>query len=56
MLWALAAALTPAMKKGNDTARSLHIALNTINVALFLWQIPTGLEIVEKVLQFTTLP
>lgn len=56
VLWALAAALTPAMKKGNETARSLHIALNTVNVGLFLWQIPTGLEIVEKVLQFTTLP
>ena len=53
---AAAAALTPAMQKGNDTARSLHIAFNSINVALFLWQVPTGLEIVEKVFQFTTLP
>ena len=56
ILWAAAAALTPAMQKGNDTARSLHIAFNAVNLALFAWQIPTGLEIVEKVFQFTTLP
>lgn len=56
VLWALAAALVPAMQKGNETARSLHIAFNSINVLLFLWQVPTGLEIVAKVMQFTTLP
>lgn len=49
VLWAAAASLVPAMQKGNDTARSLHIAFNTINVLLFMWQIPTGLEIVGKV-------
>ena len=27
------------MQKGNDSARSAHIALNSINVALFAWQI-----------------
>lgn len=56
VLWALAAALVPSMKKGNETARSLHIAFNSLNILLFAWQIPTGLEIVGKVLQFTTLP
>ena len=56
ILWAAAAALTPAMQKGNESARSAHIALNTINLALFAWQIPTGLDIVAKVFQFTTLP
>ncbi|WVZ78091.1 hypothetical protein U9M48_025856 [Paspalum notatum var. saurae] len=56
VLWAAAAALVPAMQKGNDTARSLHIALNTLNVLLFIWQIPTGLEIVGKVFEFTTWP
>lgn len=54
--WALAASLVPAMKKGDDTARSLHIALNTVNVALFAWQLPTGWEIVLKVFQFTSWP
>lgn len=53
ILWALAAACVPWMQKGNDTARSLHIGLNAVNVALFAWQIPTGLEIVGKVFQFT---
>ncbi|CAM6113585.1 unnamed protein product [Calypogeia fissa] len=54
--WALAAALVPAMQKGNETARNLHIGLNLINVALFVWQIPTGWEIVLKVFEFTTWP
>lgn len=56
VLWALAASLVPPMQKGNDTARSLHIALNTINLLLFAWQIPTGWEIVLKVLEFTKFP
>ncbi|XP_078178328.1 plant/protein [Carex rostrata] len=56
VLWALAAALVPAMQKGNETARNLHIALNTLNVVLFIWQIPTGFDIVLKVFEFTTWP
>jgi hypothetical protein len=55
-LWAAAAALVPAMQKGNEGARYGHIALNTLNVALFVSQIPTGLEIVGKVFQFTSWP
>jgi hypothetical protein len=49
VLWAAAAALVPAMQKGNETAWNLHIALNAINVVLFLWQIPSGIDIVFKV-------
>ncbi|XP_021748053.1 uncharacterized protein LOC110713916 [Chenopodium quinoa] len=56
VLWAAAAALVPAMQKGNETARSLHIALNALNVILFIWQIPTGIDIVFKVFQFTNWP
>ncbi|XP_057439699.1 uncharacterized protein LOC130731424 [Lotus japonicus] len=56
VLWALAAALVPPMQKGSETARNLHIALNTLNVLLFIWQIPTGLEIVLKVFEFTKWP
>lgn len=56
ILWAFAAALVPAMQKGNETARSLHIALNTVNVLLFIWQIPTGWDIVLKVFEFTKWP
>ena len=55
-LWAIAAAMTPQMQKGNETARSIHIAVNAVNCGLFLWQVPTGLQIVQKVFQFTTFP
>ncbi|XP_058189910.1 uncharacterized protein LOC131307428 [Rhododendron vialii] len=56
VLWAAAAALVPAMQKGNETARNLHIALNALNVLLFVWQIPTGIDIVFRVFEFTTWP
>lgn len=56
VLWAAAAALVPAMQKGNETARNLHIALNALNVLLFIWQIPTGIDIVFKVFEFTKWP
>jgi hypothetical protein len=39
VLWALAAALVPAMQKGNDNARNMHIALNALNFGLFVWQV-----------------
>jgi hypothetical protein len=38
-LWALAAALVPAMQKGDNNARNAHIALNAVNLALFAWQV-----------------
>jgi hypothetical protein len=56
VLWALAGALVPAMQKGDNNARNAHIALNSLNLALFAWQVPTGLEIVGKVFQFTSWP
>lgn len=56
ILWALAAALVPAMQKGNMTARKAHVALNMLNLLLFVWQVPTGLEIVGKVFEFTSWP
>jgi len=56
VLWAAAAAMVPAMQKGNDTARSLHIGLNALNLALFAWQVGTGLEIAIKVWGFTKWP
>ncbi|KAK9792941.1 hypothetical protein WJX73_000699 [Symbiochloris irregularis] len=56
ILWAAAAALVPQMAKGSEVARTLHITFNCLNLALFAWQIPTGLEIVGKVLQFAPVP
>ncbi|XP_028063931.1 uncharacterized protein LOC114267135 [Camellia sinensis] len=56
VLWAAAAALVPAMQKGSETARNLHIALNVLNVLLFMWQIPTGINIVFSVFEFTKWP
>jgi len=54
--WALAASLVPLMQKGTDSARSAHIALNAIGILLFTWQLPTGWEIAQKVVQFTKFP
>ncbi|KAK7292844.1 hypothetical protein RJT34_15698 [Clitoria ternatea] len=56
VLWALAAAMAPSMQRGNETARSLHIALNTLNLLLFVSQIPTGFDILLKVFEFTKWP
>lgn len=56
VLWAVAASLVPSMQKGNENARTAHIALNALNVLLFASQIPTGFEIIGKVFEFTTFP
>jgi hypothetical protein len=45
----VATSLVPYMQKGNETARIAHIGLNIINLLLFAWQIPTGLEIMFSV-------
>lgn len=47
--WALAASLIQSMQKGNENARVAHIALNTLGLGLFAWQLPTGFDIVGKV-------
>ncbi|MEL6352590.1 MAG: DUF4079 domain-containing protein [Cyanobacteria bacterium J06627_28] len=49
-LIATSASLVPFMKKGNDSARYTHIALNTVLVGLFGWQAITGVQIVQKIL------
>ncbi|QHO52140.1 uncharacterized protein DS421_2g36990 [Arachis hypogaea] len=56
VLWALSAALVPSMQKGSELARSLHITFNTLNVLLFISQLPTGFEILMKVFEFTQWP
>ena len=56
-LWGIAASLVPQMQKGKDWARTTHIGLNAVNVALFAYyQLPTGWEITQKVIQNTKFP
>jgi len=56
VLWAAAAACVPAMQKGNDTARSIHIAANVSGMGLFAWQIVSGWPILLKVNELTKWP
>ncbi|CAA3022056.1 uncharacterized protein LOC111409939 [Olea europaea subsp. europaea] len=56
VLWEAAATLVPPTQKGNERARNFHIALNASNVILFIWQIPTGIDTVFKVFEFTNWP
>ena len=55
-LWALAAACVPAMQKGNDLARSVHIGANAAGIAMFAWQVTSGLPIMFKVIELTKWP
>ena len=54
--WAMAASLVPLMSKGNDSARYAHMAFNVLALGLFTWQLPTGWEIMLKVIKFTKFP
>mmetsp|Transcript_10486 Transcript_10486/g.22205 ORF Transcript_10486/g.22205 Transcript_10486/m.22205 type:complete len:305 (-) Transcript_10486:253-1167(-) len=56
VLWALAASMVPAMQKGNDTARTVHIGANLVGIGLFVWQVTSGVPILFKVLEFTKWP
>jgi Protein of unknown function (DUF4079) len=54
--WAIAASLVQQMQKGNEAARIAHITINFGILGFFGWQVVTGLQIVEKVLEFTKFP
>lgn len=56
VLWALAASMVPAMQKGNDAARTVHIGANVAGIGLFVWQVTSGVPILFKVLEFTKWP
>jgi hypothetical protein len=56
VLWALAAACVPAMQKGNDTARTVHIGANLAGIGLFGWQVVSGVPILLKVIEKTQWP
>lgn len=55
-LWALASACVPAMQKGDDTARTVHIGANLAGIGLFVWQVQSGIPILLKVWQFAPWP
>jgi hypothetical protein len=44
------AALGPALQKGQNWARGLHIGLNAVLLALFGWQAVSGVAILNKLL------
>jgi hypothetical protein len=44
------------MQKGSDTARSIHIGANVAGIAIFAWQVQSGIPILMKVLEFTKWP
>lgn len=46
---ATAAALVPAMQKGNELARISHIFLTVTMLILFGWQAVTGMEILQRI-------
>jgi hypothetical protein len=56
VVWALAVATIPAMQKGSDTARSIHIGANVAGLGLFLWQLQSGIPILLKVIEKTSWP
>jgi len=56
VIWALAVATIPAMQKGNDTARTVHIGANIAGIAMFAWQIQSGIPILLKVWEKTSWP
>ena len=55
-LWAIAFACVPAMQKGNDTARTVHIGANLSGIGLFAWQVVSGVPILLKVVEKTQWP
>jgi Protein of unknown function (DUF4079) len=56
VVWALAAACVPAMQKGSDTARTVHIGANLAGIGLFGWQVVSGIPILQKVIENTRWP
>jgi hypothetical protein len=56
VLWALAVSTIPAMQKGNETARTVHIGANLTGIGFFVWQVTSGLPILFKVWEKTSWP
>ena len=48
--------MVPAMQKGNDAARTVHIGANFAGIGLFAWQVKSGIPILLKVVELTKWP
>lgn len=55
-LWAIASASVPAMQRGSETARTIHIGANLAGIGFFLWQVQSGIPILLKVWEKTQWP
>jgi len=47
----VSAALAPFMQQGREWARVTHVSLNTLLVGIFVWQLATGFDIVQRILE-----
>ena len=56
VIWSLAVGTVPAMQKGNDTARTIHITANCVGLGFFAWQVQSGIPILLKVIEKTSWP
>ena len=56
VIWALSVFTIPAMQKGNDIARNVHIGANLAGLGLFAWQVQSGIPILLKVIEKTSWP
>ncbi|MBD2186765.1 DUF4079 domain-containing protein [Pseudanabaena mucicola] len=50
-LAATSASLAPLMQQGKEWARVSHISINAIIIGIFSWQMLTGLNIVQRILE-----
>ncbi len=50
-LAAISASLAPLMQQGKEWARISHISINTAILGIFSWQLLTGLNIVQIILE-----
>jgi hypothetical protein len=49
-LAAISASLAPLMQQGKEWARVTHISINVFLVGIFAWQVVTGFDIVQRIL------
>jgi hypothetical protein len=53
-LAAISASLAPLMQQGKEWARISHTSINAVIIGIFSWQLLTGLNIVQRILEQVT--